>query len=552
MIPLMKFLKVLVNGLISGLFLSGLIALLIHDLNIQMNFQPDFLGRATLALMISYGLLTTLTCVILFFFIQFFSGRTISIAALSPGFLMLSFSMLILVFMLVFRENMIRYSSFFQPESAGLLRTQSLTLIFLAVLGLLFFSGYVYSGKKVLFAGLYFILFGSAITYSVYQRSLFPHPPEHKKTAQLSAENIDRRVTIIGMPGLSLDFLLPMTQENKLPNFSWMMNEGSWGKLESFTPCREIVLDSSFNTGKLPSKHLCLNGVEYRLLDMQAGIQVPPCFLFFGELDRLSLLSVSRISPRLRVKDIWDIFRAHGSNYLKLEMPRTDSRAPIPPEAETIFTRFYQDLRFETSEPFRILKQSFCADVVFENQAAQERSRMQPQLFHFQLRGLSVAETYFYKYNFPELFGEIDQEELNRYSTVIEQYYKYYDEIIGRYAAAKKDNELLIVFSSHGIEPLPVWKRYLEWMLGNSEVSAHYENAPDGVFFFVGEDIAPRQVVDDMRLIDIAPTLLHYLGLPLGKDMDGIVNSSMFRDEFKREPVLFISSYEEHEIKSPH
>ena len=57
---------------------------------------------------------------------------------------------------------------------------------------------------------------------------------------------------------------------------------------------------------------------------------------------------------------------------------------------------------------------------------------------------------------------------------------------------------------------------------------------------------------EGVRLIDIAPTLLNFLGLPIGKDMDGIVYSSIFRDEFKLgNPVLYISSYEEHTIKQP-
>ena len=55
-----------------------------------------------------------------------------------------------------------------------------------------------------------------------------------------------------------------------------------------------------------------------------------------------------------------------------------------------------------------------------------------------------------------------------------------------------------------------------------------------------------------MKLIDIAPTLLNYLGLPVGKDMDGIVNSSIFMERFKLgNPVLYISSYEEIAIKQP-
>jgi len=162
---------------------------------------------------------------------------------------------------------------------------------------------------------------------------------------------------------------------------------------------------------------------------------------------------------------------------------------------------------------------------------------------------LNMANTYFYKYTYPELFGELDQEELSRYSTVIERYYVYYDTIVGKYLASKKEDEILVVYSPHGVDVFPMWKRISEWIFGRTEISGYHENAPEGVIFLLGRGIAADRNVTDLRLIDMAPTLLHYLGLPVGKDMDGVVNSSVFSSEFRSEPVLYISSYEEHDIQ---
>jgi len=182
----------------------------------------------------------------------------------------------------------------------------------------------------------------------------------------------------------------------------------------------------------------------------------------------------------------------------------------------------------------------------------QKKNETQPQIVYFVLDGLNVVETYFYKYTFPDVFGNIEQDEINRYSSVIERYYQFYDDVIGKYLASRKEDELLVVYSPHGIEPLPLWKRVTEWLLGNADISAYHELAPEGVVFFYGREIRRDRNIEGMRLIDIAPTLLNFLGLPIGKDMDGIVFSSIFRDEFKLEnPVLYISSYEEHTIKQP-
>jgi predicted AlkP superfamily phosphohydrolase/phosphomutase len=87
-------------------------------------------------------------------------------------------------------------------------------------------------------------------------------------------------------------------------------------------------------------------------------------------------------------------------------------------------------------------------------------------------------------------------------------------------------------------------------MLGNAEISAYHERAPEGVVFFYGQEINKGKNISGMKLVDIVPTLLNYLGLPVGKDMDGIVNSSIFLNEYKN-PVLYISSYEDYDINPP-
>jgi len=163
-----------------------------------------------------------------------------------------------------------------------------------------------------------------------------------------------------------------------------------------------------------------------------------------------------------------------------------------------------------------------------------------------------MVEAFFYKYSFPAQFGNIAQEELNRYGPVISRYYEYYDQVVGKYLASLKDNDLLVVYSPYGVEPLPLWKRFVEWILGNSDVSAYHEDRPDGALFFYGNGIGRRNTVEGMKIVDIAPTLLYYLGLPVGKDMDGIVQSPVFAGDFTAEnPIFSISSYEEIEFRKP-
>ncbi len=548
----MKFLKVFINSLVTGIFFSFLLALLVYDLNINLEYHISFFGQISLFLLISYGVLITLLSLLAFFILQFILGKRFKIAFLSPSFLVLSFSLSLALFLLVFKTNYDYFFSFFDSITQDLLFRQFLIFVFLAILGLFCFYGLQRYRKGFIFLIVYYLFFFSGIYYALLQRMNYPMPQKSEKVANLEAKKINKRVTIIGLEGLSFDVMIPLITEDKLPNFAWLMEEGSWGKLENFSPAEPLILNSSINSGKFPAKHRQVSLYKYRVLKSAQEFEVSPRFIFFGQLLRTNLLTRSMKTHPFCSQDIWNIFRDNKTEYLSQDWPYYRNIGESSQKAETRFNLLFKDLKLDDSKLFDRVRQAFFSDFEYEDQVIQKRTETQPQIVYFMLNGLNTVEQYFYKYSFPDLFGNINQDEINRYSSVIERYYQFYDDIVGKYLASRKEDELFVVFSPHGIEPLPLWKRVAEWILGNAEVSAYHELAPDGVVFFYGKEISRGENIDSMRLIDIAPTLLNYLGLPVGKDMDGIVYSSIFRQEFKLEnPVLYISSYEEHVIKQP-
>ena len=67
-----------------------------------------------------------------------------------------------------------------------------------------------------------------------------------------------------------------------------------------------------------------------------------------------------------------------------------------------------------------------------------------------------------------------------RHGRVLEQYYTYLDAIVGRAMAAIGPDDLLLVVSGFGMEPLSLGKRVLERIAGDRELSGSHERAPDG------------------------------------------------------------------------
>jgi predicted AlkP superfamily phosphohydrolase/phosphomutase len=65
----------------------------------------------------------------------------------------------------------------------------------------------------------------------------------------------DRRVFAVGLDGATLDLIRPWAAEGKLPNLARIMDEGSYGTLESTIPPVTGPAWVSFMTGKNPGKH---------------------------------------------------------------------------------------------------------------------------------------------------------------------------------------------------------------------------------------------------------------------------------------------------------
>lgn len=547
----MRLLRVFTNSLLSGLFFAFLLALLVMDLNINRQMSAGLLAHLTIRLALIYGLL--IAAVIFFAFVigQFFFGRAARLAFVSPSFLSLSFSIVIVIFLVVFETNKAYFSAIFGADARPRLFIQTVILVVLCLLGIASFLGYRRSRKA-------FVAWGCAVLYVVglgfvvTQRIRFPAFQPRSGTTPLLGRNIEKRITLIGLEGLSFDFIIPLIGQGKLPNFSWLMDNGNSERLSSFPPTERVCLEASFNTGKFPSEHRVLSDRLYRLWKMKEEIDIVPRFILFSQLTRIGYLTIVPADSAVEVKDIGRILQGNQIPYLDIGRPLWPENQASDSRADKQAAELLGESAFSDDPLFSLARTAFFRDWATEEAAQAERSARSPQVFHLRLDGLKTIQAYFYKYSHPQPFGGVPQERIDRYGKVIERYYAYYDGIIGKFLTGMKDDEILVVYSAFGVEPLPLWKRFLERLLGDAEVSAYHELAPDGAVFFYGRGIQKIRDIETIRLVDIVPTLLYYLGLPVGRDMDGIVRSSLFSDDYRAtNPIIYISSYEDFKIQPP-
>ena len=60
-----------------------------------------------------------------------------------------------------------------------------------------------------------------------------------------------------------------------------------------------------------------------------------------------------------------------------------------------------------------------------------------------------------------------------------------------------------------------------------------------------GASVAEVRQLRRASIVDVVPTVLYFLGLPIGRDMDGYARTDLFQPAFTDErPITFIPTYE--------
>jgi len=153
----------------------------------------------------------------------------------------------------------------------------------------------------------------------------------------------------------------------------------------------------------------------------------------------------------------------------------------------------------------------------------------------------------FMKYAPPKL-PWVDEEGFARYRDLVGEWYRYQDELLGR-VLSKVDLEKTAVFvlSDHGFKS---GERRIKSEEMVDVKKAHLDHETHGIFIAAGPHVRRGAELAGASVLDVTPTLLHYLGLPVAKDMDGKVLEGVFEPEFVQgHPIRYVSTFEDEKRK---
>ena len=523
----MGFLKRFTNFILPSLSTTYLLLILLLFLNPSAQFQ----GRDLLNLFIillpfytfsSFFLIFLITDILSFFLEKKFVDSFFNTKLISSLFSFISISIGIL-----FLLNSRFFSIYIIPEVKKKIEIWSFILILIGFVT--FFLVLKLKIPAIIYPIFYFLIF-ALLFFSSRER----HWKEATTVSTVFEWVKGQRIVVLQMDGLTLDFIAPLTSEKKIPNFSYIMENGSWLMIKNFRPHDKETLFTTFNTGKYPYKHKGF-GKCYKFKNVSPCLYLLPRFIF---LYKLEIFGIFETQPLPSTSEgILSTLK-----YFKIPSYVIESsESKISSETILKFKNIIGE--FPKNNLTDFLLNSFAQDEEVFQEALSTKQKSSPIYLHALFSGLDTVERRFWKYSRPE--QPLMEEPSPLYSMVIDRYYDYYDSIIGSFLSTLKEDEVLIIYSPYGMSPIPLWKRILNFIYGTEEISAYHDNAPDGIAIFIGSSIEKGGFQGEAEIVDMAPTLLYLMGFPVARDMDGSVIKKLIDPKIlKRNPIFFIRSYE--------
>lgn len=328
------------------------------------------------------------------------------------------------------------------------------------------------------------------------------------------------RVWVLLMDGASLDYISPATASGRLPNLGRLLDTGASLTLFSIEPSQPEPVGAAIATGRYPSGNGVPSAATYHA-GSSLSLDLLPRYVFAYLLPRLGLLrEVPRREGDIRAPTLWRMLGAAG-------MPTVIAGWPL-------------------ATPLRgasgvVLSGSSAAGPAADLQA---RDRALRARFETALEGRAPL-VFALRYG---ALADVGSDVLTQPAgvggrTLLDLQYEFLDAQVGEMLARLADTDLLLVVSGYRLESASPLERFRRRLLDDAGLAAEASRS-DGFLLAYGPLVAPgRKPVG--AIVDVLPTLLYYLGMPVARDIDGYPRTDLFVPAFTSErPVAYVPSYE--------
>jgi hypothetical protein len=576
------------NSLIAGALASAYLTILVLHLNPSFPLSAEAIVPLALAMGLAYGVNLAALSYALIALRQLTAAEVISPGWLSVRLLSWLGTMAAGAAAAIMWLNLRSYGPVLDPQTVSRMSAGAITLSASAVVFFLIALAHV--GRRggtvsaILLTAMIVISLAAPMAARGWglETTLTARPTS--PVVGLAPARTSARVIIFALDGAALDFVSPAVAEGRLPNFGRIFDGGAVLHLATLRPTQAAPVWAAAATGRVPIANGVRASALYRVRAGDPALELLPDYCFSQALVRFGfLLEEPHDSRSLQSRPLWSILSDVGVPVGIIGWPLTHPAPPVngflvsdhfhrltdaeidlegasavAPEA------LFGDVRHALNSPATpdpVALVAAMADAPRGDADASpdpapivaDRMHLQilralegqipAQLIAVRFPGLDAVGHYFLRYANPSAFGDVSDDERRLYGRVLGDYYSFIDTVIGRTLETLGADDLLLVVSAFGMEPLSPGKRVLERVIGNARLSGTHERAPDGFLLAYGTSVTPGRATRS-SVLDLTPTVLYYLDLPVGRDMEGFARTDLFRPAFTASrPITFIPTY---------
>lgn len=528
-----RVLRLLTNLVLSSFVFNFFIAILVVILNPFVKISNyDFL-ILYLDMYVFYGPLWIFSLWVIFYMIQFFSEKKINIGIISPPSLtyFLFFSIFISSFIIYLNYDyyLIQFSNTIKSIFIEIL----LINLIIIISSIIFILSKNFNKKWIHIITIFSLSISFLNTYYsvIVNRSSIP-PYEADIIQKQKTE--PRKIRIVIMNGLSLSTINSLKSEQHLLNFNYLLKNGVAGNIKLFKPNLDISLLNTAFTGLLPSKLPYHSNYKFKFRNIKKEFNIFPRYIFFRYSSKLKFSLFYKKNKESVIDNISKYYTINDYRRQSLINP-----IYIPTyfsknlKSNTKFIKHFSEINKKNSDSkYNLLKKSFFYDDYIKSRILD----LKDSDYYYsviQFKGLDIISKYFYQFYMSNIFENIDTINVSKYKWVLKNYYEFYDSIIGNLISTMGDNELLVLLSLYEYEPLPVWRRILANLLGNTEIYMYKSLSSKGtIFLYEKNAIKKGYPLPEMSILDFFPTMLYYSNFNISKDLDGKIIRKIFLDNF--------------------
>ncbi|MEI6246182.1 MAG: alkaline phosphatase family protein, partial [Acidobacteriota bacterium] len=409
------------------------------------------------------------------------------------------------------------------------------------------------------------------------QPALAGHPPAPSTPA----------VRMLLLDGASLGFILQRVAAGQLPNFGKIVDRGAMVPMATLKPTQPEPVWAAAATGKYPTKNGVRSSFTYRASPRDADVvTVLPDYCFTqGMIDLGFVIATPVGAGALRARPFWDILESYEYAAGIVRWPLTTparpvrgflisdqfedaSRSPLrlddlvfarPTTAAQLSREAFDATQFKPwpeilrPELLASAPSSLIAGARWDRSYRETLTRLNEQfavsLTAIRYTGIDMFSHAYFAYTeqaqLSSLTRNVTHEEQKRFGGAVDDYYRWIDEqVVGPALAGLAPGDLLLVVSGFGMNVVSLPTAILNRVLPVTEQSGTHDDAPEGFLMAYGVNVSPGKFPRG-SIVDVAPTVLYYMGVPIGRDMDGFARTDIFQRPFTLgRPMTFIATHE--------